>query len=335
MDDGYVLDGYGIDGEDRGQGGDGAALVDDIAVDPVVLLHRTVGGEAEGIPIVAALLEHPADIAAVALAHAVPGFDHPVQEGVHHLRDVGPVFEADGLPHGGRGRRDPGDIPESSRGDHLHVFLFAVQIVHGIDQGSRDHMGEMADGGGDEIMLVRIQYQRDRLQRQGKIMQPGDHLFRNLRLRGQDVVSVFKQVVRGVGKPGFFGTRHGVSAHELRGHAQPPDLPVDGTLDGTHVGQQAGGREHLLQKREHLKVALRRRAEEQNVAGSKLRIRCVSADRVGDPQLHGVSAGLLRPAAGKDPALRIHFFQVHGQGASDEAQPDKSVCHDRYRPVLS
>ena len=58
-----------------------------------------------------------------------------------------------------------GDILESSRRDQFHQPVRAVAVPDQIDQGGSDYMGQVADCGGDVIMLSVIKNQRNGAER--------------------------------------------------------------------------------------------------------------------------------------------------------------------------
>ena len=324
----YNPDIFNTDAADRQRGGDGgdcAGLIDNIAVDPEGLFNGAQRGGGEGIPVLSGFFKHPVNFGAVPGTHLLSGRGKQPNKFIHYPGNVFLVADADLLPHLRGGGGDSGDILETAGRDQLHMFLPVVQIVNRVHQGRRDHMGQMADGCGDIVVFLVGDNQRDSPERGGKAVVFFHTLRRNLRCGRQNIVGIFKQMIRGVFKSCFFRTGHGMAADKLAGKPQPGYRFVDAGFDASHIRKNAVRANHGFQFFQGFYIISHRGTQENVAAGFKLPVVGRFADGVDKTLFQSRPGSVPGSGIGADPAGRILLFQGFGQRTADQSQSDKTV----------
>ena len=115
-----------------------------------------------------------------------------------------------------------------------------------MDQFRCHDVRDMADGSGDVIVLFRPQGDRQRTQPLNKGRKGGGQVKHGAVARGEKIVGILQQMVVGIRVAGLFGAHHGMSADELRRHAQSVHRLLDRRLHAAHIGDEALRGDDLL-----------------------------------------------------------------------------------------
>ena len=108
-------------------------------------------------------------------------------------------------------------------------------------------MREMADRGGNVVMLLPGQYHRQGADGSHKLCVDTYLIKPYLLGRSKDIVSIFNQMVCGVLIAGLLASRHGVSADKIGGHGERGDLLMYLTFHTSHISQNEARPYDLLQ----------------------------------------------------------------------------------------
>ena len=190
-------------------------------------------------------------------------------------------------------------------------------------------MRQMADAGGDKIMLPVIDHHGNRLQRSGKGGEGLYRLLRHLLARRQHVVGVLDKMRLGVLIARLFGAGHGVPADKAAGKPKRLDFFVNIRLGAAHVRQQAGRRKQVFQRLQIAGVRGDGGAKIDQIAGGKFRP-CGLAGLIHGPLPDRLLQRIPAAHIGQDPDIRVILLYGFGDGAADEAQADKSDGFDSH-----
>ena len=145
-------------------------------------------------------------------------------------------------------------------------------------------MRQMADCGGDVVVLLRIKHKRDRTYGCSQsIVRINPFLRRSVR-RCDDVVCVLKQVCLCICKTRFFGAGHRVTTDKSSVKPQFVSGAVNIPFYTAHISQKAAFGNDILKLGERLDIAPYGSTKKNTVALCKLQIRWGGAncvDRAG------------------------------------------------------